>query len=105
MADTIYLIRGQDLDINASFADDAGAPITIDGTFTVTSSMRSMQSCHDSFPLSPTVSGGNVIIQRSTDDLEDAKYVFDIVLKTSPGNRDINKRIYLQLDQPITPLT
>jgi hypothetical protein len=105
MADTIYLIRGQDLDITASFADDAGAPITIDGTFTVTSSMRSTVICHDSFSLSPTVSGGNVLIHRSTDDLEDAKYVFDIVLKTSPGNRDITTRMYLQLDQPITPLT
>jgi hypothetical protein len=105
MADTIYLIRGQDLDITASFADDAGAPITIDGTFTVTSSMRSMQSCNDAFSLAPTVSGGNVIIHRSTDDLEDAKYVFDIVLKTTPGNRDITTRMYLQLDQPITPLT
>jgi hypothetical protein len=105
MADTIYLIRGQDLDITASFADDAGAPITIDGTFTVTSSMRSMQSCNDLFPLSPTVSGGNVLIHRSTDDLEDAKYVFDIVAKPSSGTRDITTRIYLQLDQPITPLT
>jgi hypothetical protein len=105
MADTIYLIRGQDLDITASFADDAGAPITIDGTFTVTSSMRSMQSCRDSFPLSPTVSGGNVLIHRSTDDLEDAKYVFDIVAKPSSGTRDITTRLFLQLDQPITPLT
>jgi hypothetical protein len=105
MTDTIYLIRGQDLDITASFADDAGAPITIDGTYTVTSSMRSMQGCNDSFSLSPTVLGGNVIIHRSTDDLHDSKYVFDIVLKTSPGTRDITTRIYLQLDQPITPLT
>jgi hypothetical protein len=105
MTDTIYLIRGQDLDITATFADDAGAPITIDGTFTVTSSMRSTAICHDSFLLAPTVSGGNVIIHRATDDLEDAKYVFDIVLKPSTGTRDITTRIYLQLDQPITPLT
>lgn len=105
MADTIYLIRGQDLDITASFADDAGAPITIDGTFTVTSSMRSMHSCNDAFTLFPTVSGGNVIIHRATDDLEDSKYVFDIVLKPSTGSRDITTRMYLQLDQPITPLT
>lgn len=105
MADTIYLIRGQDLDITASFADDAGAPIIIDGTYTVTSSMRSMHSCNDAFTLSPTVSGGNVIIHRATDDLEDSKYVFDIVLKPSTGSRDITTRMYLQLDQPITPLT
>jgi hypothetical protein len=67
--------------------------------------MRSMQSCNDLFPLSPTVSGGNVVIHRSTDDLEDAKYVFDIIAKPSSGTRDITTRIYLQLDQPITPLT
>jgi hypothetical protein len=105
MADTIYLIRGQDLDITATFSDDAGAPITIDGTYTVTSSMKSMSGCKDSFALSPTVSAGNVLIHRTTDDLTDPKYVFDIIAKPASGSRDITTRLYLQLDQPITPLT
>jgi len=40
-----------------------------------------------------------------TDDLADPKYVFDIIVKPSSGSRDITTRIYLQLEQPITPLT
>lgn len=105
MADTIYLIRGQDLDITATFADEAGVNIPIDGTYSVTSSMKSMSGCKDSFALSPTTSAGNVLIHRATDDLTDPKYVFDIIAKPSSGTRDITTRIYLQLDQSITPLT
>ena len=105
MADTIYLIRGQDLDITATFADEAGVNIPIDGTYSVTSSMKSMSSCKDAFALSPTTSAGNVLIHRATDDLTDPKYVFDIIAKPSSGTRDITTRIYLQLDQSITPLT
>jgi len=105
MADTIYLIRGQDLDLTAVFNDEAGAPIVIDETYTITSSMRSMKGCQDSFALSPAVSDGAVTINRVTDDLADPKYVFDIIVKPSSGSRDITTRIYLQLEQPITPLT
>ena len=32
MADTIYLKRGQNLDITAEFIDEDGVPITLDGT-------------------------------------------------------------------------
>jgi hypothetical protein len=105
MADTIYLIKGQDLDVTATFADTDGSPIVIDGSYAVTSSMRSLKGCQDSFPLSPTVSGGSVLIHRATDDLDDPKYVFDIILKPTLGTREITTKIYLQLEQPITPLT
>jgi hypothetical protein len=105
MADTIYLIRGQDLDVTATFRDEAGDLITIDGTYTVTSSMKSLTGCKTAFALSPTVSGGSVLIHRATDDLTDPRYVFDIIAKPSSGSREITTRIYLQLEQPITPLT
>ena len=105
MADTIYLIRGQDLDVTATFSDDAGDPITIDGTYTVTSSMKSLSGCATAFDLSPTVSGGSVVISYATDELTDPRYVFDIIAKPASGTREITTRIYLQLEQPITPLT
>lgn len=105
MSDTIYLIRGQDLDVTAVFNDESGDSITIDGTYSVTSSMRSVKGCVDSFSLSPLVSGGSVTINRTTDDLSDPKYVFDIIVKPATGSRDISTRIFLQLEQPITPLT
>jgi len=105
MADTIYLIRGQNLNVTAVFNDESGDPITIDGTYTVTSSMKSLAGCNAAFALSPTVSGGSVLIARTTDDLEDPRYVFDIIVKPASGTREITTRIFLQLEQPITPLT
>jgi hypothetical protein len=104
MADTIYLIRGQNLDVTVTFRDDDGNVIVIDETYTVTSAMKSTIGCKSSFDLLPTVSGGNVIINLTTDDLTDSRYVFDIILKPLSGSRDITTRIYLQLEQPITPL-
>jgi hypothetical protein len=105
MADTIYLIRGQNLDATAVFRDESGEVITIDETFTVTSSMKSLNGCRDSFILSPTISAGSVLINRTTDDLTDPRYVFDIILKPATGSRDITTNIFLQLEQPITKLT
>lgn len=105
MADTIYLIRGQDLNVTAVFNDESGSPITIDGTYTVTSSMQSMKGCQNVFALSPDISDGAVTISRTTDDLADPKYVFDIIAKPASGTREITAKIFLQLEQPVTPLT
>lgn len=105
MADTIYLIRGQDLDVTATFTDLDGDQIVIDGTYTVTSYMTSMSKCKSVFTLSPTLSSGSVVIHYSTDDLTDSRYAFDIIAKPATGTRIITTRIFLQLEQPITPLT
>lgn len=105
MADTIYLIRGQDLDVTATFTDLDGDQIVIDGTYTVTSSMKSLSGCKAAFALSPTLSAGSVVIHYATDDLTDSRYAFDIIVKPASGARTITTRIFLQLEQPITPLT
>jgi len=102
MADTIYLKRGQDLNITATFSDDAGDPITIDGTYTVTAAMKLKGTC-DTITLSPTVSGGNVLIVEETDDLSAGVYEIDIIADN--GDRSISDIFYLNLAKTITPLT
>ena len=105
MADTIYLSRGQTLDVTATFRDAAGVQIAIDETYTVTSSMKAVKGCTDSFTLSPTLLAGSVIIAYSTDLLTEPRYVFDIIAKPASGTREVTAKIYLQLEQPVTPLT
>ena len=105
MADTIYLSRGQTLNVTAVFHDSDGVQIVIDGTYTVTSSMQAVKGCTDAFALSPTLSGGSVIIAYSTDLLAEPRYVFDIIAKPATGTREVTAKIYLQLEQPVTPLT
>jgi hypothetical protein len=105
MADTIYLSRGQTLNVTAVFRDAAGVQIVIDDTYTVTSSMKAVNGCKDPFVLSPTLSDGSVIIAYSTALLTEARYVFDIIAKPATGTREVTAKIYLQLEQPVTPLT
>jgi len=102
MADTIYIKRGQDLNLTVTFNDEDGDPIVVDGTYTVTSSMKEKGSC-DLITLSPTISGGNVLIEYATDDLSPAVYEMDIVLTNSSG-RDITDVFYMNLGKTITPL-
>jgi hypothetical protein len=103
MADTIYLKRGQDLNITATFSDDDGVPITIDGSWTVSAAMKLSGTC-DTITLSPTTSGGNVLITEETDDLSAGVYEIDIIASDN-GQRSISDIFYLNLAKTITPLT
>jgi hypothetical protein len=101
--DTIYLKRGQNLNITATFADGDGVPITIDGTWNVSAAMKRKDTC-DTITLSPTVSGGNVLITEETDDLSTGIYEIDIIADDN-GQRSISEIFYLNLGKTITPLT
>jgi len=105
MADTFYLKRGQDINLTATFRNSAGVPITIDGTYAVTSSMRPTSCNSAKITLSPTVAAGVVSISYSTDLLTESRYELDIIAKPATGSRAITEKIFMQLDQSITPLT
>ena len=102
MADTIYLKRGQDLNITATFKDIDGDPITLDGSWTATSSMKMRGGC-DRITLAPTISGGNVLINYATDNLTPSTYEIDIIANDG-SDREISDVFYLNLDRTITPL-
>jgi hypothetical protein len=100
--DTIYLKRGQKLEIIVTFQDVDGNNIVLDGDWTVSSAMKLKTSC-DIITLSPTISGGNVSIIQETDDL--AAGVYDIDVIADDGNREITDIFYLNLAKTTTPLT
>jgi hypothetical protein len=102
MADTIYLKRGQNLDITAEFIDEAGVPITLDGIYTATSAMRLKGTC-DPIILTCTIVAGKVKIVQATDDLIAGVYDIDIIVTNSAG-RDITDVFYLNLGKTITPI-
>jgi hypothetical protein len=102
MADTIYLKRGQNLDITAEFVDLDGVPITLDGTYTATSAMRLKGTCEPML-LTCTIADGKVKIIQSTDDLIAGVYDIDIIVTNNAG-RDITDIFYLNLGKTITPI-
>jgi hypothetical protein len=102
MADTIYLKRGQNLDITAEFIDEDGVPIVLDGTYTATSAMRLKGTC-ESMLLTCAIVGGKVKIVQATDDLISGVYDIDIIVSNNAG-RDISDIFYLNLGKTITPL-
>lgn len=102
MADTIYLKRGQNLDITAEFIDDDGVPITLDGTYTATSAMRLKGTC-EPILLTCTIVAGKVKIVQSTDDLIPGVYDIDMIVTNNAG-REITDIFYLNLGKTITPL-
>ena len=99
--DTIYLKRGQDLSITATFRDDDGNDITLDGSWTATSAMKRKDTC-DTITLSPTISGGKVAITQATDDLSAGVYELDIIV--TDGDREISDIFFLNLAKTITPI-
>jgi len=103
MADTIYIKRGQDLNITVAFQDDDGDAIVLDGTWTVTSSMKMKGSC-ELTTLSPTISSGNVTINYVTDDMTPSVYEIDVVANDG-SDREITDVFYLNLGNTITPIT
>jgi hypothetical protein len=102
MADTIYLKRGQNLDMTAEFIDEDGVPITLDGTYTATSAMRLKGTCEPML-LTCTIVSGKVKIVQATDDLIAGVYDIDIIVSNNAG-RDITDVFYLNLGKTITPL-
>ena len=102
MADTIYLKRGQNLDITAEFIDEDGVPITLDGTYTATSAMRLKGTC-EPILLTCTIVAGKVKIVQVTDDLIPGVYDIDMIVTNNAG-RDITDIFYLNLGKTITPL-
>ena len=102
MADTIYLKRGQDLDIIAEFKDEDGVAITIGSGWTATAAMKLTGSC-DVITLTCVITGGNVTITQSTDDLSAGVYEVDIIASDSSG-REITDIFYLNLSKTITPI-
>ena len=102
MADTIYLKRGQNLDITAEFIDEDGVPIVLDGTYTATSAMMLKGTC-ESMLLTCTIVAGKVKIVQATDDLISGVYDIDIIVTNNAG-RDISDIFYLNLGKTITPL-
>ena len=102
MADTIYLKRGQNLDITAECGYIDGVPITLDGTYTATSAMRLKGTCEPML-LTCTIADGKVEIVQSTDDLIAGVYEIDIIVTNNAG-RDITDIFYLNLGKTITPI-
>jgi hypothetical protein len=102
MADTIYLKRGQNLDITAEFIDEDGVPITLDGTYIATSAMRLKGTC-EPILLTCTIVDAKVKIIQSTDDLIAGVYEIDIIVTNNAG-RDITDIFYLNLGKTITPI-
>lgn len=102
MADTIYLKRGQNLDITAEFIDEDGVPITLDGSYTATSAMRLKGTC-EPILLTCTIVDGKVKIVQATDDLIPGVYDIDMIVTNNAG-RDITDIFYLNLGKTITPL-
>ena len=105
MADTFYLKRGQDINLTATFRDEAGGQIVIDNTYAVTSSIKPIGCNAALIKLTPTLSNGSVLIAYATDALAEPRYELDIIAKSATGTRVITEKIFMQLDQTITPLT
>jgi len=104
MASTIYLKRGQNLNITVAFQDEDGSAITLDGTWTVTSGMRAKGTCGTPIDLPCVVAAGVATIEYATDDLEYPSYDIDIIAENG-DDRDITDVFHLQLGNTITPLT
>ena len=102
MADTIYLKRGQNLDITAEFIDEDGVPITLDGSYAATSAMRLKGTC-EPILLTCTIVDGKVKIVQATDDLIPGVYDIDMIVTNNAG-REITDIFYLNLGKTITPL-
>lgn len=103
MASTIYLKRGQNLNITVQFEDVDGTPITLDETWSVTSGMLAKGTCGTPISLPCVVAAGVATIEYSTDDLEHASYDIDVI--ADDGEREISDIFHLQLGKTITPLT
>lgn len=101
--ESIYLKRGQNLNIIATFYDVDGTAIVLDETWTVSSAMKPRGSCSDTISLSPTIVDGNVSIIRSTDDLSAPAYEIDIIANDG-SDREISETFALILSNTVTPL-
>lgn len=105
MSNTIYLKRGQTLNLELQFLDTLGELVVIDNNWIITSSLKAINKCTESILLEcVTQLDGTVKITRQTDDLTSPAYSADIIAKED-GNREITEVFYINLSDTITPLT
>jgi hypothetical protein len=97
---TIYLSRGEMLRVNI-IAQDDGENIDLDESWTVSAWMKPKLKCA-AFDLYPTIADGQASITRSTSDLEDSSYEFDVKFADADGNL-YSETVNLHLAGTITP--
>jgi hypothetical protein len=101
---TIYLKRGQNMDITVEFRDEDGVIIELDETWAVTAAMKPTNTCIEPTSLTCTIQDGKALILQPTDDLSHPNYTIDIIADDNT-DREISDVFYLNLAPTITPLT
>jgi hypothetical protein len=105
MSDTIYLKRGQNLNLEIEFLDSDGGVMPLDETWAVSSALKSSTNCNDIILLTCVITEeGKVTVTQETDNLTSSQYMIDLI--ANDGNdREITEIFYLVLSSTITPLT
>ena len=110
MATTIEIVRRDDVTINCTFKDAAGAAINITG-YTVYFTVKRNIKDADSAALisktvtshsSPTTGQTTITLSKTNTNLDEGSYFYDFQLKDTSGNIQSTKRGTINVVQDIT---